>query len=208
MSPSPTVDLAALTTKRAFVHARDASQFPSGPPLDRAALEAFEQRMGVALPRDYAQFLVDVADGGAGPPAYGLYSLAEAVAESDKGIYSFAEPFEPPTTQHDLVDLEAPGMLLLGHQGCGYWDGLVLAGPETGTVWTFVEVRPGWIPIVAQDQLRRQDGQPFTWSDDYDDFYGVTLLPANRALRLSFSRYYEQWLDRLLAEPGPSLPEA
>jgi hypothetical protein len=204
-----TVDRSVLTTKLELARAKVPDLAALSPPLTAASLRALEVRLGVALPEDYADFLLHLGDGGAGPPAYGLYSLADAVDESRRGIYSFAEPFEPPVTADDHVDLEAPGMLLLGHQGCGYWDGLVVAGPEVGTVWTFVEARPGWIPVCDQSEpLKGADGQPYVFHQDYADWYRAMLLPENRRLRTSFSRYYEQWLDSMVQPPKPPPAQA
>src|SRR5215831_5223738 len=45
---------------------------------------AFERRYAVTLPPEYRAFITGVANGGAGP-AYGLYSLAEAVSKEPRG---------------------------------------------------------------------------------------------------------------------------
>ena len=45
---------------------------------------AFERRHAVTLPPEYRAFVIGVTNGGAGP-AYGLYSLAEAVTQEPRG---------------------------------------------------------------------------------------------------------------------------
>src|SRR5438094_10070909 len=52
--------------------------------LTEKQVAAFERRHAVKLPPEYRAFITGVANGGAGP-AYGLYSLAEAVTKEPRG---------------------------------------------------------------------------------------------------------------------------
>ena len=157
-------------------------------PANVASILELERKHELELPAEYRAFLLEVGNGGAGPPAYGLYDIDTAFAERRKGIYTLADPFEPPLSGHDYVDLTAPGMLLLGTHGCAYYDGLVVSGPERGQVWTFIEEHPGWIPIRDESRVPPEHG-------DHEDAYDVLLSCENRQLRVCFSRYFEQWLD-------------
>src|SRR5262249_45669105 len=55
-------------------------RYQLAPVLAQADLAAFEQEFGVALPADYAAFLTELGDGGAGP-GYGLYALVKSAQD-------------------------------------------------------------------------------------------------------------------------------
>ncbi|HVX64479.1 MAG TPA: SMI1/KNR4 family protein [Pirellulales bacterium] len=115
-------------------------------PIDE--LHDFEREYGVQLPRDYADFLTRVGNGGIGP-YYGLCSLAESIADdpAHKSRRFLASPFpltdffnpyedEQNETDDDLFDdCNICGSIVLSHQGCGYYDRLVITGPQAGQVW-------------------------------------------------------------------------
>ncbi|WAS92993.1 tetratricopeptide repeat protein [Nannocystis punicea] len=52
------------------------------PRLSAEALRAFEREYDVELPEDYALFLTQLGNGGAGPTSYPLYRLSQALQES------------------------------------------------------------------------------------------------------------------------------
>ena len=174
--------------------------YEMGAPIGAAALAQLEMSQGLELPDEYREFLLDVGNGGAGP-GYGLYSLEEALAERGDGIYSLADPFEPPTSCHDWHDLRAPGMLPIYHDGCAFFGGLAVSGPARGTVWSFVEVAPGWVPL-CHDGYVGPDGKPFSMRggelSHYEEMYDALLLPANRGRRKTFLERYESWLDSVI----------
>ena len=173
----------------------DDGQRPLGAPTGEAAVLAVELAHGIRLPEDYRRFLIEVGDGGPGP-SYGLYSLAEAIAERGDGVWSLADPFEPPASCRDWVDLRAPGILPVQYEGCSYYAGLVITGPDRGTMWSYVEVEPGWVPFVAD--LIDEHGAPYQLRGsemaDYRAWYDVMLAPQNRGRRRSFLDWYEDWL--------------
>jgi hypothetical protein len=60
-------------------------------PVDLEAVTAFERVHGVELPSAHREFLVHVANGGAGPPEYGLLPLG-GVATSASACQSIESP--------------------------------------------------------------------------------------------------------------------
>lgn len=171
-------------------------------PIGPAELAQIELTERIELPAGYREFLLQIGNGGAGP-GYGLLSLQEALEERGDGIYSLADPFEPPRSCHDWVDVRAPGMLPIYHDGCAFFGGLVVSGADRGTVWSYVEVPPGWIPFSEEGYVGT-DGAPFCMqgSDlaDYQAMYDALLLPANRHRRQTFLDRYLAWLDGVIKQ--------
>jgi hypothetical protein len=174
--------------------------FQMQPPIGEATLVQLEMSQGIELPEGYREFLLRIGNGGAGP-GYGLHSLEQALEERREGIYSLADPFEPPASSRDWFDLRAPGMLPIYHDGCAFYGGLVVSGPARGQVWSFVEVAPGWVPMCGED-IVGEDGEPFEMDgndmDAYARWYDAMLLPVNEPLRMTFLERYEQWLDSII----------
>ncbi|KAA6221012.1 SMI1/KNR4 family protein [Streptomyces albofaciens JCM 4342] len=136
------------------------------PPLPAAELHAFEALHGVELPASYRDFVLRVADGGAGP-RHGLFPLtgpgaypgppdgwaAEDVRESDRRPGALATPF--PFTEAwrprpgERFDPEAmtAGTLAIAEAGCGEFIRLVVTGAQRGRVWSAdLEVWPSLTP--------------------------------------------------------------
>jgi hypothetical protein len=160
--------------------------------LTEKQVAAFERRHAVKLPSEYRTFIIGVANGGAGP-AYGLYSLAEAVSKEPRGRVpdDFLRipfrhrrdynPQEDPKLRSfwrrvedgEIADAEAErrslyhaaGTLVLCHEGCGDLHLLVVTGPSRGQMWVDTRRNSGW------------------------------LYP----LEVGFLDWYERWLDSTLA---------
>lgn len=203
----------AIRRKLAIAQEHEASaanwseiSYAMNPPIGPAELESLELTHRLTLPEDYRRFLLEVADGGAGP-GYGLYSLAHALEERGPGVWGLDDPFEPPIDRGDAIDLRAPGMLLLNHDGCSFYGGLAVSGPVAGTVWAYVEVDPGWIPSV-EGELVGPDGAPFDLRGsevaDYQEWYEVMLSARNRARWQSFASWYGTWLDGVISQATAS----
>jgi len=171
------------------------------PPIEPMKLAQLERQHGIELPDDYRAFLLEIGNGGAGP-GYGLYGLEAALEERGPGVWGLSDPFIPPASTADWIDVRAPGMLLIHYNGCAYYDGLVVTGPARGTTWSYVEVAPGWVPMV-RGELVDADGKPFELQGDYQAWYDVMLLEVNRPRRTSFLEWYEAWLDSVIRANRP-----
>jgi hypothetical protein len=150
--------------------------------LTERQVAAFERRFGIKLPPEYRAFLLRVANGGAGP-AYGLYSLTEAITKEPRGRVPddfLRTPFpyvdasnplesgedEDEEDEEDEGDLyQTAGTLVLCHEGCGILHLLVVKGRCPGQMWV----------------------------DDRCNDQG--LFP----LGVKFLDWYERWLDSTLA---------
>jgi hypothetical protein len=160
------------------------------PPAASDEVAAVEARLGIALPDEYRAFVTGIGDGGAGP-AYGLFSLDDALQRS--GVdrvpellrlpFRHVERYEPEedpewnafwervadggvdeAEKREWPLRERRGALELCHEGCGYLHFLVVTGPARGTMWI--------------------DGRS---SDGGFAPLGVTFL-----------EWYERWLDDVL----------
>ncbi|MFQ6327399.1 HEAT repeat domain-containing protein [Nocardia sp. CWNU-33] len=152
--------------------------FQLNPPLSESTVAAFETEHGVALPEGYRRFLLEVADGGAGP-SYGLLTLADAhdmFADCFAGHLTEPSPFVPGIVYSDdwwerfqgPQDRPDPiqGTLSIVHHGCTSCTQLVISGPGRGR-------------LVAIDF----NGVPAPYVQEDPDFL----------------TWYERWLDELLA---------
>lgn len=147
--------IAELAAKDTEMKTFGASTFGHGhhyrmnPVLPIDDLASFEREYDVRLPKDYADFLTQISDGGVGP-YYGLHSLAQSVAD-DPGhkcraflaspfpLTEFFNPYDENETANDdelFDDRYICGSIVLSHQGCGYYDRLVITGPQAGQVWS------------------------------------------------------------------------
>jgi hypothetical protein len=147
-------------------------------PLTEDQLADWEMRVGATLPAVYRSFLTEVAAAGAGP-FYGLLGfrvtdgIAHWVGDKWQGAdqldlrvaFPHRDEFRPEPWPQD--DDDAYGTIPLAHQGCGYYDLLVVNGPDAGHVW--------------QDN-RACDGPISPYVDDTG--------------RTTFDRWYLTWLEQ------------
>lgn len=136
-------------------------KFRLKPPLTEEQVAAFENRYSIELPADYRAFITRVANGGAGP-AYGMYSLEQALTR-ERGLVpddflstpfphtSAYNPDEDPEVEAfwqrvergEISEAEGErrhvyqtaGTLVLCHEGCGYLHFFVITGPARGQMW-------------------------------------------------------------------------
>ncbi|MFH9423288.1 SMI1/KNR4 family protein [Streptomyces sp. NPDC017529] len=161
--PADSWDAAAVRTRLAELARSDPERARTGadrhhyrlrPPLPAADLHAFEALHGVELPGSYRDFLLHVADGGAGPH-HGLFPLtgptaypgppddwaADDVREDDRRPGALATPFRftsawrpGPGERFDAAAMVA-GTLAVAETGCGGFVRLVVTGEQRGRVW-------------------------------------------------------------------------
>ena len=134
-----------------------------GPTLAIDEIEDFESRAKITLPDDYRLFLLNVGNGGEGPPEYGLLKLGE-INKNDVPDYlncgygdrlstpfEFTEPYIWDGQEEEPGYLEKTnkaefGCLALGHDGCGMFWLLVVNGEEKGKVWQITDM--GIVPCA------------------------------------------------------------
>jgi len=147
--------------------------------LNEREVENFESRYHIRLPEEYRRFLIEVGDGGDGPPAYGLASLSET--SQTEGDLAFRPDLPFPLAAvwvwedeitwskelpKPLVPIYFHGHLYLGTDGCAMDWILVVTGPERGKVWNRADV--GAQPCVpARDFLSWYE----YWLDGGEDWY-------------------------------------
>jgi hypothetical protein len=156
-------ELVAKDAEKKTFGARRGHEYQMNPPLPMSELQAFERQFGMKLPQDYADFLTQLGNGGIGP-GYGLLSLAEAVKDPEQRCREFlATPF-PHTEYFNPYDVDEAtpdnecffdqhicGSIALSHHGCGYFDRLVITGPQAGQVWIDSRVSDQGIEPTGRD---------------------------------------------------------
>jgi hypothetical protein len=154
----------------------------TNPPIDREEVARFERQHHIVLPEGYRRFLIEIGNGGDGPPLYGLVRLGEGKSSALKRKREFwvslplvtrefpftrVTLFHPP--ERDLEGTEEErnyGSVYLGTDGCSMDWHLIITGRERGSVWQFGDV--GLAP-VRRDFLRwYQD-----WLDGVTDWFDV-----------------------------------
>lgn len=180
--------LAAIADKKQKFFAADSHGYGVNPTISIKKIKRFEEEYGVELPLCYAEFLLKVGNGGAGP-FYGLYALEEGVGDlcaltetalsrpcllvpkmSDEDWQTLtADLYADDDVSDEDYDIECAkvfgGLLPIGMQGCSYITALVLNGEYCGRV---VNV-------------------------DVDGSKPVFAFEAN------FLDWYERWLDEVIA---------
>jgi hypothetical protein len=170
-----------------------------------------EDQLGVCLPEEYAQFLIEVGSGAG--PSYGLFSPAKMLDEIrnlnsdlEKGTHvpspnavfplheSDAREIRRRLDNHDPDPFAEAGWLCDGcvpicFHGCTFWTALVTAGKLCGTVWdvacyegTDGQWLPASRPTGVLNSARRIESLP--------------ALPSPP----TFLQWYASWLERVETE--------
>ena len=168
-------------------------RYTLGPPLTDSALADIEKVLGVVLPSEYRDFLMEIGNGGAGP-FYGLFQLdgkdMENPTNLDQVTDQITKPFhwtdatnpkewQSPSPEDGLL-IESgdagdrylewwiiPGALYICNYGCALRFFLVVSGPQAGEVWMDRQAdEKGIIPECGED-----------------------------GSRLHFLQWYEKWLE-------------
>ena len=118
-------------------------QYQWNPPASLQEVEAFEQKVGISLPDDYRSFLLQAANGGAGP-FYGLFPITDSESwpiEPDK--LPWLTPGRNVEELKDVSDWKR-GCIPIGSQGDTYITCLMVTGPNRGRV-VYIEYERSWV---------------------------------------------------------------
>jgi len=179
-------------------------KYELNPTVREATILEFEAKHFIELPIEYRCFLTEVGNGGAGP-YYGLFKLGEIDSDWDHCLWDecpgfvgdLSAPF--PHTEHwnDLTGEPCYGSLAdeiyeqqltlfenhyfasaningaipICHIGCNLRHLLIVTGPERGYVWL----------------------------DERADRKGLSPLAGSDGERVTFYRWYRDWLDEALS---------
>lgn len=132
------------------------------PVLSEGEVAAFEGRNSVTLPEEYRRFLLEVGNGGEGPPHYGLVPLGQGPDSANREQVRYWEqlphvhlafPFTVPwnwdeeeSTGEGEPEQARHGSIFLGEDGCGMNWHLIVSGAERGRVWVLYDA--GVAPTV------------------------------------------------------------
>lgn len=169
--------LAEAERQRLTPFGAESHRWQRHPPCPADEVARFEAEHGVQLPAAYRRYLVELADGGAGP-YYGVPPLADAgeICPLDRlaepcplgpgdAIPGAPDGIDP--DDFDALEEACRGTLTVAIQGCTYYTQLVVSGPHAGRLFNVdVGGDAGDVPI---------------WVDAPD-----------------FLAWYQRWLDRLL----------
>lgn len=174
-------------------------------PCSESELARFEARYGIALPKDYRGFLLEVGNGGAGP-YYGVFKLGEMDAGHEEGPWKegvlvgrLRDPW-PHRAEWNLSseELDVPDGLAGDEMDADYeardkryWDEALVAG-------AFPICHQGcasrdWLVVSGPEA-----GQ--VWHDARVDDGGLRPYERTDGRRLTFLDWYLDWLDGALRE--------
>jgi len=174
------------------------------PPLPATEVEAFERKYGITLPEDYKYFLTEVGNGGAGP-FYGVIPLGEwdfkedvrpgqplvhvqawdlpdSIREQEPDLEPKMSPEEEDRLMEKWDKLRdaaysnvMDGALPICDRGCGFFQRLVVNGPQKGLIW----------------------------NDGRADDAGIEPLCDPSGRQMTFADWYLDWLDAAKTQPLP-----
>jgi hypothetical protein len=180
---------------RREIFGADSHAYKFEPRLSVEAAVAFEAKYDLALPEEYREYLLNVANGGAGP-FYGLMALEDNDENTVHTAepFPFEEPFYLPAVYEEVEAMTAnmpeeeaeevgerifeeyltkvdSGVSYLAHEGCGMYSVLVVKGPEAGNVW-FVDLAndSGAFPLTDPET-----GEPFGFYDWFECWLDAAL---------------------------------
>lgn len=117
------------------------------PPASLEEVEQFEQKIGVSLPEEYRNFLLQAGNGGAGP-FYGLFSLEEIEYWLTWDIEPDKLPILCPEQVNKDLYIETEnwmrGCIPIESQGDTYFTYLLVTGPNHGRI-VYVEYEGSWV---------------------------------------------------------------
>lgn len=125
------------------------------PKATESQIKEVESCIGHRLPEEYREFLLQIGDGGIGPPHYGVYALLDRNRPDEEDVLNPQFSTFPPQTEEDWIDkpfvwndlnwhekLSYCCFLWMGTDGCAICYLLGVTGSERGNVWHFSESDP------------------------------------------------------------------
>jgi len=187
-----TVVETTLEDKLSYIHDKLASQRDIGSQATLEEVEAFEKEHQITLPSPYREFILQVRNGGPGPPRQGLVKLGEAGSNGKQ--YSLQQDFP-----FNTDELPSPQNMYLGQRRI-----------YTSDLFPGDTRQPGdqELEMVKKFKEGGWGGILFMGSDgDGDDHYLVVSGPDRGSVwiladdffgphELDFVDWYAQWLDR------------
>lgn len=187
-------------------------QYQFKPRLNNKDIQVFESRYNITLPSEYRNFLLEVGNGGAGP-GYGLSGLSgieyedvmpEKLYHENYEILSKPFPFTEAWNDLDMIvknntgfitnndayfdDKFIQGTLPITNYGCGIYGMLVITGEQSGKIWIDDRTNDNGIYAASLSfchAFHNADPDENHPNSDEDK-------------PLSFSDWYEDWLNRSL----------
>lgn len=105
------------------------------PPATEETVTRFEEKIGVSLPTEYRNFLLQAGNGGAGP-FYGLFSLEQVEHWLTWEVEPDQLPILRPDQSEKTFDSEDEevwrGCVPIGTEGDVYFTYLLVTGPDRG----------------------------------------------------------------------------
>jgi hypothetical protein len=163
------------------------------PVVTNERIQQFQDEQQIVLPEDYAVFLTEIGNGGAGP-CYGLLPLgdfehnsvgvlslpfphlahwnvtpSEFESQKQLGTQSLPEHFDDWYFSGQFIN----GAIPICHEGCGYYDLLVVTGDNAGTMWIDGRCSDGGIA-----PLTRYDGVIHTFASWYSEWITTSTQEA------------------------------
>lgn len=161
--------------------------------VSETELLVFEKRIGVSLPDDFREFIINIGTG-AGPD-FGIYTLSQMLEEYDEWAYCLGNNSKLSNTCEltniDALDVieqkrknptnffskrlkTANGILPIQTEGCTYCCAIILSGEQAGKMWGV----------------------------DTNEF---DSLPAGLITEFDFLSWYNAWLDKSISKLNESL---
>lgn len=181
----------ADTARRVF--GASTHMYVLNPVVTTASIRQFQDQHQIVLPEDYVVFLTEIGNGGAGP-GYGLlpmgvfeshsvgvlslpfphraqWNLTATEFESQKqsGTHTLPENFDDWYFSGHFVN----GAIPICHEGCGYYNLLVVTGENSGTMWIDGRCSDGGIA-----PLTRYDGDVHTFASWYSEWLTTSTHEA------------------------------
>jgi len=177
--------------------------FSMNAPLSEAKVSAFEAQHRISLPDEYREFLLRIGNGGAGP-YYGIFPLGKIDGsydvkpwhENDGFVGVLSEPFALTTSWNDLTG-KPPDDLVDDDDG-EYWKQM----DEFEKRYWGTSLMNGVVPICHEGCALRiwivvtGDQAGRLWRDRRAEFRGLEPLLTTDGAPATFSRWYNEWLDR------------